>query len=78
MSEIQPKWSMVEPSQETFTAIAVTSSRAHVLSALVQQAAEHFGDGPLFITDLSVVACYSHQDTGTTSFLTTATITRHE
>ena len=74
MSAVEPDRSMVELSQDSFMAIAITSSRAHVLAALIEQAAEHFGGGPLLVTDVSVVACYD--GALSTSFLAAANIAR--
>ena len=77
MSTAQDNRKFAEPSKDTFTAIAITSSRTNVLAALVEQAVEHFGGGPLFVTDVTVVACDGAQGTEI-KFLTAATITRHE
>jgi hypothetical protein len=77
MSDIHPEQSRAQLSEDTFTAIVVTQSRAHVLAALLAQAVAQFGGGPLLVSNVSVVTCYDCGTSGT-SFLAAATISRQE
>jgi hypothetical protein len=59
MSTTQPDPTTAKLTEDTFSAIAITSSRTHVLAILVEQAVAHFGGGPLFVRSMSVVTCGS-------------------